>query len=200
MLVFFTKWSVMELLVRSLVFFLLFSVIEGVPRRNYTSFLVCSWSLLFFVLGLHFSYYTPMTFLILSVILLFMLMILLSTLSVIGHLTWWQQLELAFELETDLRDAVNWGRKWLVDFSAGKIWLVLFDCSNVTGAIDVKMDGSVFDQKLSFKILALIFTSKLDWGSYIISIAKTASKKIGTLIRSMIFLFLEVALYLGIVG
>ena len=56
--------------------------------RNYTSFLVCSWSLLFFVLGLHFSYYTPMTFLILSVILLFMLMILLSTLSVIGHLTW----------------------------------------------------------------------------------------------------------------
>ena len=127
-------------------------------------------------------------------------MILLSTLSVIGHLTWWQQLELAFELETDLRDAVNWGRKWLVDFSAGKIWLVLFDCSNVTGAIDVKIDGSDFDQKLSFKILALIFTSKLDWGSYIISIAKTASKKIGTLIRSMIFLFLEVALYLGIVG
>ena len=135
-----------------------------------------------------------MTFLMLSVILLFMLMILLST--VIGHLTWSQQLELAFELETDQRDAVNWGRKWLVDFSAGKIWRVLFDCSNITGAIDVKMDGSVFDQKLSFKILALIFTSKLDWGSYIISIAKTASKKIGTLICSMKFLFLEVALYL----
>ena len=132
----------------------------------------------------------------LSVILLFMLMILLSTLSVIRHLTWSQQLELAFELETDRRDAVNWGRKWLVDFSAGKIWRVLFDCSNITGAIDVKMDGSVFDQKLSFKILALIFTSKLDWGSYIISIAKTASKKIGTLICSMKFLFLEVALYL----
>ena len=137
-----------------------------------------------------------MTFLMLSVILLFMLMILLSTLSMIGHLTWSQQLELAFELETDLRDAVNWGRKWLVDFSAGKIWRVLFDCSNITGAIDVKMDGSVFDQKLSFKILALIFTSKLDWGSYIISIAKTASKKIGNLICSMKFLFLEVALYL----
>ena len=28
----------------------------------------------------------------------------------------WQQLELASELESDLRDTVEWGRKWLVDF------------------------------------------------------------------------------------
>ena len=39
-------------------------------------------------------------------------------------------------------------------------------------------------------------SSKLDWVSYIISIAKTASKKIGALIRSMKFLSAEVALYL----
>ena len=39
------------------------------------------------------------------------------------------------------------------------------------------------------------FSSKLDWGSYIICIAKTASKKIGVLIRSIKFLFHEVALY-----
>ena len=31
-----------------------------------------------------------------------------------------QQLELASELESDLRDIVDWGRKWLVDFNAGK--------------------------------------------------------------------------------
>ena len=37
---------------------------------------------------------------------------------------------------------------------------------------------------------------KLDWGSYIISIAKTASKKIGAFIRSMKFLSPEVAMYL----
>ena len=36
----------------------------------------------------------------------------------------------------------------------------------------------------------------MDWGSYIISIAKTASKKIGALIHSMKFLSAEVALYL----
>ena len=32
----------------------------------------------------------------------------------------WQQIELASELEFDLRDTVDWGKKWLVDFSAGK--------------------------------------------------------------------------------
>ena len=29
----------------------------------------------------------------------------------------WQQLELAFELESDLQDIVDMGRKWLVDFN-----------------------------------------------------------------------------------
>ena len=39
----------------------------------------------------------------------------------------WQQLELASELESDLRDMVDWGKKWLVDFNAGKTQLVSFD-------------------------------------------------------------------------
>ena len=59
----------------------------------------------------------------------------------------WQQLELASELESDLLDTVDWGRKWLFDFSAGKTQLVLFDQSNNTDAIDVKMDGSVLEKK-----------------------------------------------------
>ena len=106
----------------------------------------------------------------------------------------WQQLELASELESDLRDTVDWGKKWLVDFTTGKTQLVSFDLSNNNGSIDVKMDGSVLEKKSSFKMLGLTFSSKLDWGSYIISIAKTASKKIGALIRSMTFVSPEVAL------
>ena len=89
-----------------------------------------------------------------------------------------------------------WGRKWLVDFNAGKTQLVLFDWFNDTGAIDVRMDGSVLEEKLSFKMLGWTFPSKLDWGSCIISIAKTAFKKIGAWIRSIKFLCPEVALYL----
>ena len=53
----------------------------------------------------------------------------------------WQQLEFTSELESDLRDTVDWGRKWLVDFNAGKSQLFSFDRSNNTVAIDVKMDG-----------------------------------------------------------
>ena len=105
----------------------------------------------------------------------------------------WQQLELASELESALRGTMDCGKKWLVNFKAGKIQLVSFDRSNNTG---VKMDGSGLEEKSSFKMLWLTFCSKLDWGSYIISIAKTASKKIGALIRSMRFLSPEVALYL----
>ena len=91
---------------------------------------------------------------------------------------------------------MDWGRKWLVDFNAGKTQLVSCDWSNNAGVIDVKMDGSVLEEKSSFKMLGLTVSYKLDWGSYIISIAKSASKKIGVLIRSMKFLSPEVALYL----
>ena len=73
----------------------------------------------------------------------------------------WQQLELASELESDLRDTVNWCRKWLVDFNAGKTQLVSFDQCKNTGAIDVKMDGCVLEEKTSFKMLGLTFSSKL---------------------------------------
>ena len=75
----------------------------------------------------------------------------------------WQQLELASELESDLRDTVDWSRKWLVDFNAWKTQLVSFDLSNNNGSIDVKMDGSVLEEKLSFKMLWLT-SSELDWG------------------------------------
>ena len=54
----------------------------------------------------------------------------------------WQQLELASELESDLGDTVDWGKKWLIDFNTGKTQLVSFDRSNNNGCIDVKMDGS----------------------------------------------------------
>ena len=77
----------------------------------------------------------------------------------------WQQLELAPELESDLQDTVDWGRKWLADFNPGKTKLVSFDQSNNYCATDVKMLGSVLEKKIIFKMLGLTFSSKLDWGS-----------------------------------
>ena len=88
------------------------------------------------------------------------------------------------------------GRKWFVDINPGKSHLLSFDQPNNTLATDGEMDGSVLEEKLSFKMLGQRFSSKLDWGSYIISIADTVSKKIGVLICSMKFRSREVFLYL----
>ena len=63
----------------------------------------------------------------------------------------WQQLELVFELESDQPDTIVCGRKWLVDFNAGKTQLVSFDRSNNTGTIDVKMNGPVSEEKIIFQ-------------------------------------------------
>ena len=133
------------------------------------------------ILVIHFSCYTLMTFRrILYVILLSMLMILLSILSGIRHLIYGSNL--------------NWLLN--VDSNAGKTQLILIGRCNDNGSIDVKMDGSFLEQKSSFKILGLTFSSKLYWSSCIISIAKTASKKIRALFDSIKFLSPEVTLYL----
>ena len=65
----------------------------------------------------------------LSVILLCMLMILLSTLSVSRYQVYdiWQQLQLTSELDSDLRDIVDWSRERIVDFNYRKIQLVSFE-------------------------------------------------------------------------
>ena len=60
---------------------------------------------------------------------------------------------------------MDWGKKWLVDFNAGKTQLVSFDQSNNSSSTDVKMHGSVLEEKSSFKMLGLTCSSKLDWGS-----------------------------------
>ena len=90
---------------------------------------------------------------------------------------------------------MDWGKKWLIDFIPGKTQLVLFDRSNNTGSIDVKLHRSVLEKKTH--LIRCCSSSKLDWGSYITSyISKTASKKTGALICYMKLLSPEVALYL----
>ena len=59
---------------------------------------------------------------------------------------------------------------------------------------------SVLEEKSSFKVLGLSFSSKLDSNSYVVCTAKTASKKIVALIRFIEFLSPEVALYLYMGG
>ena len=140
----------MECQVGYLALFLLFSVIGGFGWFWMGSLHKNIQLMLEFLKGpflvLHFSCYTLMTpLMMLAVIMLYMLM-LLSTLNVIRHLicsnsqNWLLNLNLICE-------TLVWGRKWLADFNTGKNQLVLFDWSNNTGAIDVKMGGSVLEEK-----------------------------------------------------
>ena len=107
----------------------------------------------------------------------------------------WQQLKLTSELKSDLWDTglrqevTCWLQCW-------KNSTATFNWSNNIGAIDVKMDGSVLDENLPFRLLGLTFSSKLGWSYYIISTVKISSKKIAALNDSMNFLSPEVALYL----
>ena len=129
MLVFFINLSLMEFQVRYLALFLLFSVIDSFELFWMASFHKNIQLMLEFLkapfLVLHFSYYTLTTFqMMLSVLFLSTLMILLPTLECDQASDLWQQLELASELESDILDTVYWGKKWLVDFNAGKTQLV----------------------------------------------------------------------------
>ena len=68
--------------------------------------------------------------------------------------------------------------KRLVDFNAGKTQLVSFDWSNNTGAVDVKMDWAVVEEKSSLKKQGLTFSCKLDWGSCISLLLKLPPRKL----------------------
>ena len=81
---------------------------------------------------------------------------------------------------SDLQHTTDWDREQLANS---------FNWTNNSGAIDVKMDGPILEEKQFFiKKLELSFFFKFHWGFYIVSTAKTASKKIGALIHSMNFL------------
>ena len=73
-----------------------------------------------------------------------------------------QKLELPSELEFDPRDTVDWCKMWLVDFNARKTELVSFQQLNNNGCIRCE-NGSVCScAKIIFKMLGLIFSSKLE--------------------------------------
>ena len=145
-----TNLSLIKLQVRYIALFLLFSVTDsfeqfwmGSLHKNIQlmlEFLITQF------LVLHFSYSTLMIFLMmLSVTLLSKLMTLLTFLKLIRHLTcgsnliWLLKLNLIHEtLQTGTKER-------FLGFNAGKTQVDLFDQSNNTGSINVKMDEFVFE-------------------------------------------------------
>ena len=106
------------------------------------------------------------------------------------------RLEMTAELEEDLRCIVEWGEKWLVSFNATKTKLLSFNRHRESGLIPLKMNDIELPESSSFRLLGLVFTPKLDWKPYVQSIAKQASKRVGSLFRSQRYLTPESILYL----
>ena len=123
-------------------------------------------------------------------------MILHPILSVIRHLICGNNLN--WLLNLNLTYETLWtgaGNGLLISMLEKLNWFGLTGLITLVLLMYGKIDVSVLEEKSSFKMLGLIFSSKLDCGSYIISIAKTASKKIEALIHSLRFLSPEVNLY-----
>ena len=199
MLVYFTNLSLMDFQVRYLALFLLFSVIGGFEwfwmkslRKNIQ--LMLDFLKAPFIV-LHFSCYTLVIFLtMLSVILLSMPMMLHSVLSVIRHLicgnnlNWLLNLNLIYKtLCTEVRSSL------LISVLGKRSW---FRLTSLRTMVLLVWKLMVLFFRKNHILRCCSWPSLLDWigGSYIISIAKTASKKIGPLICSMKFLSPEVAL------
>ena len=83
--------------------------------------------------------------------------------------------ESSFTIKLHLIYVTLWTRviSGLLISMLGKLsWFLL----NGLRTMFLKMDGSVLEEKSSFKILGLTFSSRLDWDSYIFSITKTSSE------------------------
>ena len=116
--------------------------------------------------------------------------------SSLGKSGIFEKVESAGELERDLSDIVEWGNRWLVTFNATKTKLLSFNRHRDPLLVPVKMSSTELHEETSFRLLGLTFTPTMDWKPYIQSIAKAASRKVGSLFRAQRFLSPESILYL----
>ena len=99
-------------------------------------------------------------------------------------------------LESDLQDIVEWGKKWLVTFNAGKTKLLSVSKCHRATPFSIPMNGKDLPENNSFRLLGLTFSNSLTWNEYVEAIAKSAAQKVGSLYRACAYLTPECILYL----
>lgn len=112
------------------------------------------------------------------------------TKSVFDHI------EMAGELEYDLRTVKEWGDEWLVSFNASKTKLLSINKFRDPFLPTISMNGVEISESSHFKLLGLTFSNNFSWNEYISSVAKSAVKKIGSLFRVRNCLSPKTILYL----
>ena len=104
--------------------------------------------------------------------------------------------ELDANLEFDLRSTVEWGKKWLVTFNASKTKLLSINRFSSPILPSVSMEGTSLPESDSFRLLGTTLSNEFSWKSYIVSVAKSAAMKVGSLLRCKGFFTQETILYL----
>ena len=89
-----------------------------------------------------------------------------------------EKVELAGDLEADLRCVTEWGDRWLVTFNSSKTKLLSINRRIHPYLPDISMNDKPLPESSSFRLLGLPFNSSLSWCQYIEDIAEAASKKI----------------------
>ena len=106
------------------------------------------------------------------------------------------KVEMAAEIEVDLRTVVEWDDKWLVTFNSSKAKLLSINRFKDPFLPSVMMNGTELPENSHFRLLGLTFSNDFSWNNYIESIAESAAMKVGFLYRAQNFLSPESVLYL----
>ena len=106
------------------------------------------------------------------------------------------RIELAADLEHDLSTLSDWGSNWLLTFNQKKTKLLSINHYRNADHIPILMSGHPIPESVSLNLLGLNFSSDMSWNDYIKSIAKSASRKVGSLYRARNYLSSECVLYL----
>lgn len=106
------------------------------------------------------------------------------------------KVEMAGEIELDLQSIVEWGVKWLVTFNSTKTKLLSVNNFRDPFLPSICMNGTELEENNSFRLLGMTFSGDFSWRNYIEAIAKSASMKVGSLLRARNYLTPESILYL----
>ena len=90
---------------------------------------------------------------------------------------------LCLQLLTQICRAFEWGTRNLVKFNTSKTQLLTISLSNTPSNYPIIFEDSEIPSLNSVKILGLQISSSLSWRDHIVQIAKSASKKLGVLLR-----------------
>ena len=107
-----------------------------------------------------------------------------------------QRATLAKLLESDLSQISDWGDTWQITLNSGKTKVLSINRYSEPRNTPISLAGETLEESSHIRLVGLTLTNDLTWNDYIISIAKKASMKVGSLHRARQCLSSDIILHL----